>query len=287
MDYILITHNDLDGTVPVILAKIAIPNVTYFQCSYEEVNNTVQSIIERDKTTFLFIVDISINAIIAEKLNNRGNVVLLDHHKTSTWLAQYNWARIDITKSASFIFYEFLKSNFPNCSIEKYSSLVERTNDYDLWIHQYKESMDLNEFLSIVGHDLFIKRFLKDSSINFTQEEKLILETEQRRKISYFEEVTNKTKTFTENGYKYGVCFSDRYHSELGNTLLENLQIDYVYIVDFLHNKVSLRSKGEIDVSQIALKHNGGGHKNASGFPLKKEIVDDLINNLINPFRKK
>ena len=30
--------------------------------------------------------------------------------------------------------------------------------------------------------------------------------------------------------------------------------------------KVSMRTKGEIDVSDIAIRNGGGGHKNAAGF---------------------
>jgi phosphoesterase RecJ-like protein len=31
-------------------------------------------------------------------------------------------------------------------------------------------------------------------------------------------------------------------------------------------HKVSLRSRGEVDVEKIARHHGGGGHKNAAGF---------------------
>jgi len=53
--------------------------------------------------------------------------------------------------------------------------------------------------------------------------------------------------------------------------------------------KVSLRSKGNIDVAKFAMKYNGGGHKNASGFKMpeysdfqtiKNELVLYLRNSL-------
>lgn len=45
--------------------------------------------------------------------------------------------------------------------------------------------------------------------------------------------------------------------------------------------RVNLRSKGSIDISQIAMQYNGGGHKNASGAMIyewheTKEVVDKL-----------
>ncbi len=45
--------------------------------------------------------------------------------------------------------------------------------------------------------------------------------------------------------------------------------------------KISLRSKGDMDVSLIANKFGGGGHKNAAGFEISnlepKEIIKKLI----------
>jgi phosphoesterase RecJ-like protein len=32
--------------------------------------------------------------------------------------------------------------------------------------------------------------------------------------------------------------------------------------------KVSLRSRGEVDVERLARRHGGGGHRNAAGFVL-------------------
>ncbi|MES1211318.1 MAG: DHHA1 domain-containing protein, partial [Acidobacteriota bacterium] len=40
-------------------------------------------------------------------------------------------------------------------------------------------------------------------------------------------------------------------------------------------HKVSLRSRGEIDVEKIARQHGGGGHRNAAGFALEGDI-DEL-----------
>jgi phosphoesterase RecJ-like protein len=36
-------------------------------------------------------------------------------------------------------------------------------------------------------------------------------------------------------------------------------------------NKISLRSRGEVDVEKVARHHGGGGHRNAAGFKLEGE----------------
>jgi bifunctional oligoribonuclease and PAP phosphatase NrnA len=52
-------------------------------------------------------------------------------------------------------------------------------------------------------------------------------------------------------------------------------------------NRVSLRSRGSIDVSQIARKSSGGGHKQAAGFShpgsidqIRQFIVDEVASQL-------
>ena len=38
--------------------------------------------------------------------------------------------------------------------------------------------------------------------------------------------------------------------------------------------RISLRSKGEVDVRAVAVAHGGGGHRNASGCTLGGPLVD-------------
>ncbi|MCS7164321.1 MAG: DHHA1 domain-containing protein, partial [Thermodesulfovibrio sp.] len=44
--------------------------------------------------------------------------------------------------------------------------------------------------------------------------------------------------------------------------------------------KVSIRSKGELDISKIAEEFGGGGHKNAAGYRIKASF-EDARNKLI------
>lgn len=56
------------------------------------------------------------------------------------------------------------------------------------------------------------------------------------------------------------------------------------------YTKVSLRAKGECDVSQVAMKFEGGGHRNAAGYnkydsnidSVRAELLDELRSRLIN-----
>ena len=51
--------------------------------------------------------------------------------------------------------------------------------------------------------------------------------------------------------------------------------------------KVSLRSKGEVNVAQIAARFGGGGHKNAAGFTIKERLEPAKEALLVHIIRKK
>jgi phosphoesterase RecJ-like protein len=72
-----------------------------------------------------------------------------------------------------------------------------------------------------------------------------------------------------------GMLESTGAHPEETEGIINHLmQIESVRLAAFFKQeadsqcKLSLRSKGELDVSQIAVMHKGGGHKNAAGFSI-------------------
>ncbi|MDP8237710.1 MAG: bifunctional oligoribonuclease/PAP phosphatase NrnA [Candidatus Hatepunaea meridiana] len=57
----------------------------------------------------------------------------------------------------------------------------------------------------------------------------------------------------------------------------------FIYEREARYYKISLRSRSRIDVSEVAKKFGGGGHKKAAGF-LYRGGKDDLIQNLLDEF---
>lgn len=66
-------------------------------------------------------------------------------------------------------------------------------------------------------------------------------------------------------------------HKAIGNTLMTVGDLDIAAILVEKNpstTSVSMRSKGEFDISQVALKLGGGGHKNAAGFTVPLSITE-------------
>ncbi len=66
------------------------------------------------------------------------------------------------------------------------------------------------------------------------------------------------------------------FHSDVGNILAEKSGTYGAFWQQLPNHEVkwSLRSKGDYDVSVIASKFGGGGHKNAASFTLKAPQED-------------
>ena len=74
-------------------------------------------------------------------------------------------------------------------------------------------------------------------------------------------------------GHRTLVANSPILPSQIGNALVKKMPpIGIVWSEKGGVKKISLRSNGRVDVSKIAKRFGGGGHKQAAGFYLKKTI---------------
>ena len=49
--------------------------------------------------------------------------------------------------------------------------------------------------------------------------------------------------------------------------------------------KVSLRAKGECDVSRVAAKYGGGGHRNAAGYSVTDKTIAEIRDELLQELK--
>lgn len=167
--------------------------------------------------------------------------------------------------------------------LTRLTHFVENVRLYDTWdwhALSIQEAADLNTIFYARRRHTFAKdrmNFIFNGTL-FTDEDQqyLYFSKDELRKLL---KKKSKQMTIVENymleGHptplNIGVVETDSYFSELGNHLAEKFEkeIDCVFIVSLVKNKVSLRSIGhEVDLSKIAKNYNGGGHPNASGCDL-------------------
>jgi len=278
---IILTHSDFDGISAGIIGKVVYPNAKVEFCNYDDINEKVLEYLGKD---VIFITDISVNEEVAEKIEKNNSeyndcALLFDHHKTAKWLTKYNWVIFADDKCGAKVFYEWLLDYCINTDLHdkadklvKYVDLVTYTQDYDLWIHKYPLSKKLNMLAYEYGFDRFINRFLDNPNCTLSRTEELILELANERKMKFIEEQKKNMKLYKDNQNKNVAVFLSIQHTGEVRDYINDDNIDYYLFFSLNKGIASLRTKGEVDCSEVAKKFGGGGHMKAAGFQFKFDL---------------
>lgn len=290
--YRLITHTDLDGVGCEIIFREAFgdENVKVTTADYGDVDEKVlDELKELDSDDMLFITDLNIKKETAEIVNDYAKtfkIMLIDHHKTSTHLVDYPWCIVNINNTAcgTKMFKEFLEDGGYDLSF--YNDFARIVDDYDRWIHLYPHSKKHNDLYYLIGREDYVDRMLSQPNIDLNTIEMSLLDVEQNRKERYMKSLLDKVNSvlieyYEDDKFKYinlPYVFAEQYTSELGNYILQNIEIPVIAIINMKNNKVSFRSQKYFDCSIIAKYYGGGGHPQASGFELGGDLTDALCN---------
>lgn len=104
INILLLTHNDLDGSGPVIILNKYFELIETIHCSNENMDQIISdNVLNEDilnSYDAVFITDIHCSKDTADKINelnknNQDKIFLLDHHKTAMWLNEYPFAVIE------------------------------------------------------------------------------------------------------------------------------------------------------------------------------------------------
>ena len=264
-------HNDPDGYCSgFLIYNFYERNIECFAMDY----NKKFPLDKIEKNEKIFITDFSIDPLVmTELLKITKDVNWIDHHITAidkykTFPFELKGLR-SLKKSGCQLTFEYL---YPDKKEPLFVSLI---GDYDIWKLEYKESKDF-----ILG--LLTENIKVDSSVWYT-----LWEESESEDKPFMNEVlkTGKiisryrdmwSKTYREK-YGYEVKFEGHscYVMNMGNgsslnfgNLIKSTDIVAAYVFDGESYIVSLYSE-KVDVSEIAKKYGGGGHKGASGFVIK------------------
>ena len=295
--YKLLTHNDLDGVGCGILARLAFEDrVKVRYNSIGSLNREIESFLEEDSDTFLFITDMSPNEENEKKLQERfvskGMVQLIDHHKTAEHLNEYEWGFVlSIDEegngtSATSLFYDYLIRHEFLRPTEGLTDFVELIRQYDTWEWEKNENERahrLNSLLYLTSIDEFEERMVErlqgGERFTFDEFEEKVLGMEYDKMERYLRRKKREVTQTEVSGQLAGVVFAESYLSELGSELgKEFAHLDYIAIMNMGGRRISFRTiHDDVDVSEIAAKHGGGGHAKAAGCSLTEEAYQEYV----------
>ena len=303
----LFTHTDLDGVGCAILAKLAFgEEVDISYCNYDDINENVMNYLNHndDSLSYIYITDIRVNEEVAELLDKRGGVVLLDHHPTALGLNKYPWCKVmvedlnGVKTSGTKMFYHWLGMN--RClneeleTNEALSRFAELVRNYDTW--RWSElgeegviCKQVNDLMYLYGRDKFITWCISEIHDEvfprLYSADELLLNTKQKEIDEYVEEKNEQLFTSPMCGRVCGFVFAEKYVSELGNRLCKmHPEIDYVAMIDMGSKTVSYRTvKDDIDLGKdVAQLFGGGGHPKAAGSEFSVDVQFKTIEKIFS-----
>lgn len=210
----------------------------------------------------IFIVDFSYPKDTLLKLAEKCQVTVIDHHKT----AQADLA--DLTDSANpKVIFDMEKSgalltwNYFHDTLAP--MLIEHISDRDLWRFKLDGSAKIHKALVSMPMDFAVWDSLDVEAL------KKEGETCERLYTQLVGNICDGAWIGEIDGHKVPMVNTSIAWSEVGHELNKrHPEAGFAASFTVFNNQVmwSLRSVGDFDVSAVAKKFGGGGHKNAAGF---------------------
>ena len=268
--------NCFDGICAAWVVSKIYPNTQFFPMSYgdsvqwlfhDRVNEGVYT--EKDN---LVIVDFSFKRGVMLMLKEQfPNIAVLDHHATAEEESKgLPFCHFDMNESGASMAWKFYFENHP------VPYLVRYIKDRDLWLFKELHSEAINSFIqswpmeievydmlhNMLEHELGFERALQGgTSINrykHTMVQTICKNAAGNTQYPFYDAkipIVNTSILFSEVGHQLCKIFPDApFAAYYFDKPMKNVR------------QWGLRSIGDFDVSQVAKKFGGGGHKNASGF---------------------
>ncbi|MEK7150685.1 MAG: DHHA1 domain-containing protein [Patescibacteria group bacterium] len=207
-----------------------------------------------------------------ELLKKAARLVVLDHHisRKEAVMRAHDY-RFELDHSGSVIAWKYFH---PGKRIPRALLHVE---DYDLWRFRWPGTREVGAILSTYPFDFkardeFIKNFEKSSlRKQYIADGAAIL----RYQAAVIKKSANVADLVELAGHKVFAANSFTLTSEIGEALVKKKgPFGIVWSQRQDRIVVSLRSRSDFDVSKIAARFGGGGHRQASGFsfPIGKKF---------------
>ena len=221
----------------------------------------------------IYFLDVSTTLESLLELQKYGNrIIILDHHSsTIQTLSNFEFYDkvFDVNRSGAVIAWEYF---FPGQPIPEALSYIE---DRDLWRHALPRSLEISAFIQSIPFDFAIYNNLCSGPIEAGMIDiGIFILSYQRQEM---ESIISGASDREINGLSAKVLnYGGKLISDIGSNLAEQADIGVVWRISGDNVFYSFRSK-EADVSKLAQRYGGGGHKLASATRmLLSEVPSEL-----------
>jgi oligoribonuclease NrnB/cAMP/cGMP phosphodiesterase (DHH superfamily) len=220
----------------------------------------------------IYFLDVCPNRKILGKLKkNNCEIIIIDHHLS----AKNN---LDLVSAGSFTMCLNMKHSasvltwkyfFPQKKIPKILLYIE---EMDLWNFKKRFSREIVASISLSEFDPKEWNKWSYDIEDKKKRKKYILTGKEivKHEDEMIKEIVQDAKKIKMGKIKTLVVNSSVLISQIGDILIKQLPpMAIIWFEAGDLKRISLRSNGKVDVSKIAEKYGGGGHKRAAGFAIK------------------
>ena len=221
------------------------------------------------KNRDVYIVDFSYDTRVLKKIAKENkSLTVIDHHLSAEKKVKSAPNHLfDLRHSGAVLAWKYFH---PKKTVPR---LLLHVEDMDLWKFKLEHTKEISAALEIEPFDFErwtqIQKNLQSrkETKNYTEKGKTLLKYKER----IIERILDKAELVEFDKREVWASNSPFFSSEIGHQLVRKkppLAIVWSKSKGGLVG-VSLRSNGKVDVSKIAQKFGGGGHKTAAGFSIK------------------
>ena len=204
------------------------------------------------------------NATTKRLISEAASLLVIDHHKSAmVELHDVSNTHFDMTHSGARLSWDFFHPGHPP------PKLINYIEDRDLWKWELPYSKEFSAAFDMVPFTFEDFEKYEDDSVfdDAVKRGSYILAYSK----TVIKKVCEKAAQRRYQGMDVMVVNSSHWMSEIGNRLSHDCDFAVIWYYDHedRKNKVSLRAfHDNVDVSEIAKRFGGGGHKKAAGFAL-------------------
>ena len=268
VDLVIYHANCTDGFGAAYAAwKLLGDRASYFAAKYGEAPPDV-----KDKC--VVVLDFSYdNATTKRMIADAKSFLVIDHHKSAmVELHDVSCTHFDMNHSGAMLSWKFFHPG------KDAPRMIKHIEDRDLWKWEIPYSKEFAAAFDMVPFDFEeFDKYLDDSAVDDAQERGAYILAYSKTVISKIAKNAHARKL---NGKDVLVVNSPHWMSEIGAALSPKCDFAAIWYYDHETRqvRVSLRAHHEdSDVSEVAKKYGGGGHRKAAGFALPPGICIETI----------